>query len=127
MPKITSSKQSAPKQRKIGPYSRPDRWAIHDGRRSEGKLLRQVREELTKHVGGSPSITQRLLIERTAWMVLHVSMLDSRALREGGFSEHATKEYLAWSNTIRRSLIALGMKGAATDDSAALSELLGAE
>ena len=90
-------------------------------------MLRQVREELTKHVGGSPSITQRLLIERTAWMVLHVSMLDSRALREGGFSEHATKEYLAWSNTIRRSLIALGMKGAATDDSAALSELLGAE
>lgn len=115
--------RQGPTGRKIGPYSRPDRWAKHDGRKTEGKILQEVREQLTRHVGGSPSITQRLLIERTAWLVLHISMLDGRALQDGGFSPHATKEYLAWANTLRRSLVALGLKGAEAE-SASLQDLI---
>lgn len=114
-----------PQGRKLGTHSRPDRWAKHDGRKTEGKILQEVRDQLTQHVGGSPSITQRLLIERTAWLVLHISMLDGRALREGGFSSHATKEYLSWCNTLRRSLVSLGLKGEERSrSSTTLSDLL---
>ena len=58
----------ARKRGKIGPYSRVlQRGVIADtvdGRSREGRLMRHLEAELTKHVGGSPSIVQRLLIDR---------------------------------------------------------------
>jgi hypothetical protein len=35
-----------------------------DGRSTLGKLMRQVRADLIRHVGGRPSATQTMLIER---------------------------------------------------------------
>jgi hypothetical protein len=35
-----------------------------DGRSAEGRVVRQLEAELTEHVGGSPSVAQKLLIER---------------------------------------------------------------
>jgi hypothetical protein len=49
---------------KIGPHSRPDKLQIVDGRLAEAKLMASVRAELTQHLGGKPSATQRILIDR---------------------------------------------------------------
>jgi hypothetical protein len=73
----------------------------------EGRLIRDVRADLMKHVGGTPSATQRALIERAVMLTVQLSRMDAKALREGAMSDHASREYLAWSNT----LTALGLAG----------------
>ena len=120
---IASTKRA---KRRIGPATQPARWAQHDARTREAKLVETVRRELIRHVGGSPTIAERLLLDRCAMLTLHITRLDARALEEGGFSSHATREYLAWTNTLRRSLCALGLKGVADGAPASLDDLLSA-
>lgn len=74
--------------------------------------MRQVRAELTAHVGGQPSATQRALIDRAVWLSLHVAQLDARAAEGRGLTEHDSRTYLAWSNTLTRTLRQLGLEGA---------------
>src|SRR5215204_5360208 len=72
--------------RQLGPYSRViDRGAIGaiDGRSREGRFLRAYEKGLIEHVGGTPTITQRALISRTARLALHLELMDERALAEG--------------------------------------------
>lgn len=103
--------QSLPK---IGPYSRPSAIAKIDGRRREARLMQGVVAELTAHVGGNPSATQRALIGRAAWLTLHMALMDNRAIEApSGLSERDSRTYLAWSNTLARTLRQLGMKGEA--------------
>lgn len=83
-----------------------------DGRTREARLMRETREALIAHVGGNPSAAQRGLIERGVWLTLAVSRLDAQMLAKGGLSDHASREYLAWSNTLTRTLRTLGLKGA---------------
>src|SRR5260370_25419946 len=94
------------KNRNIGPHSRRHRLGKIDKRTFEGKLYEQFRAELTEHCGGAPDIVQRSLIERAAWVKLRCAMLDAR-ITSGNFTESDSKTYLAWTNTLRRTLIAL--------------------
>lgn len=96
---------------RIGPYSRPTALAKLDGRTREARLMRQVRAELTAHVGGNPSATQRQLIERCAWLSLHVAQLDARTAEGRALTDHDSRQYLAWSNTLTRTLRQLGLEG----------------
>lgn len=98
---------------RLGPYSRASVLAKLDKRTREARLLAEVRADLTAHVGGSPSATQRRMIERAAWLSLHVAQLDAKAAEGGAMTPHDTRTYLAWSNTLTRLLRQLGMKGAA--------------
>ena len=70
-----------------------------------------VRADLTEHVGGRPSATQRMLIERAAWLTIHVAQLDAKGVGPG-LTEHDHRQYLAWSNTLTRTLRTLGLEGA---------------
>lgn len=93
----------------IGPYSRPHVLAKLDGRRREAKLMQTVREDLTAHIGGNPTATQKALIDRAAWLQLHVSLMDAKTLEDGGpLSERDSRQYLAWSNALTRILRDLG-------------------
>lgn len=74
--------------------------------------MRRLRADLVRHVGGRPSATQRALIERAVNLTLQVARMDAKALRDGGLSDHATREYLAWSNTLTRTMVALGLDAA---------------
>ena len=94
---------------RIGPYSRAHSLANIDGRTREAKLLGRVRSELTAHVGGKPSATQRMLIERAATLSLHVEGLDRKVLTGGVMTEHDSRTYLAWSNSLTRTLRELGL------------------
>jgi hypothetical protein len=82
-----------------------------DGRSREGRLVRRVRRELTAHVGGRPTATQKALIERAAWLSLRISQLDARMATDG-FTDHDHRFYLAWVGTLSRTLRQLGMQPA---------------
>lgn len=102
-------------KRKIGPYSGSLALAKIDGRRKESKLLERVRSELIQHVGGNPTATQRAMIDRAAWLSLHIALMDARAIEEGSaLSERDSRQYLAWSNSLTRTLRELGIGNPAT-------------
>ena len=96
----------------LGPYSRPSVLAKLDGRTREARLLAEVRADLTAHLGGNPSAVQRRMIERCAWLSLHVAQLDAKAVEGGGLTDHDHRTYLAWSAALTRMLRQLGLKGA---------------
>jgi hypothetical protein len=79
-----------------------------DGRSADAVLLRRTRAGLIAHVGGKPSVTQIALIHRAAMLTLHLARMDARAIEAGEFSDHASRQYLAWSNTLTRTLRELG-------------------
>jgi hypothetical protein len=96
----------------IGPYSRPPALAKLDGRSSEARMMRKVRNDLVAHVGGKPSATQSMIIERIVNLSLRVATMDRKFTATGVVTEHDTAQYLAWSNSLSRALRELGMKGA---------------
>lgn len=96
------------------PYGCTATLARLDGRTREGRLMRRVRSELTAHVGGRPSATQRMLIERSATLSLYVTMLDRKAMQGGAMTEHDSRTYLAWSNSLTRTLRELGVDRSAS-------------
>src|SRR4249920_2497374 len=95
--------------RKIGPHSRPDKLAIVDGRLAEGKLMARVRAELTQHLGGKPSATQKILIDRAAALSLRIHLMDRESARSREMSERNGRQYLAWHNSLTRLLRQIGM------------------
>lgn len=71
-------------------------------------MYRRVVRQLREHVGGKPSAAEELIIARIAWLQLHLAHIDERAMQDGGLSPHATREYLAWANSLARMLALLG-------------------
>ena len=88
---------------KLGPYSKEIALARCDGRSKEGRLLNQMRRELAKQLGGNPTAAQRAMIERCAMLQLRVAMLD-RKVFDHSFSDYDAKTYIAWSNSLARTL-----------------------
>jgi hypothetical protein len=92
----------------VGPYSKPNRIAVIDGRLAEAKLMSRVRRELTQHVGGRPSAAQRSLIDRAAALSLRLHLMDRESARSGEMSERNGRQYLAWNNSLQRLLAQIG-------------------
>jgi hypothetical protein len=96
----------------LGPYSRTASLSKIDGRTREARLMRGTREALFAHVGGKPSVVQQTLIERACQLQIRIAMMD-RDFAEGCVqTEHDSRTYLAWSNSLTRTLRELGIKGA---------------
>jgi hypothetical protein len=108
----------------IGPYSRPHRLAKIDGRTKESRLMAAARDELTRHVGGSPSHVQRVLIERAARLMLYIEIMDRETLEAGTMSERNSRQYLAWVNALRLALRELGVKAAGSAKLPSLTDVL---
>jgi hypothetical protein len=98
--------------RKLSPHSRPGKLAIVDGRTAEAQIMRRVRNDLTAHVGGQPSATQRMLIEQVASLTLRIHLMDRQALKIGETTFSQAKDYLCLTNSLSRLLKQLGMNGA---------------
>jgi hypothetical protein len=94
-----------------------------DGRTKESRLMATVRAELRQHVGGSPSKVQEALIERAARLTLYIEMMDARALGKGGMTEADSRQYLAWSNSLRLALRDIGVEGANHDPTPSLADI----
>ena len=109
-PKAARQRTSAERQRRDR-YSVAARWAGLTARTPEGRFLKDVRADLVRHVGGKPTTAQRVLIERACMLQLQLARMDAKALETGAMSAHASREYLAWCNSLRRCMAELGMKG----------------
>jgi hypothetical protein len=83
-----------------------------DRRTKVAKALEQFRAELITHSGGTPSATQRVLIERSTQLQARLLQMDAAFAERGEQSEHTAKQYLAWSNSLSRTLRHLGLAGA---------------
>jgi hypothetical protein len=86
---------------------------VVNGNSWEARYLKAYEQMLTAHVGGHPNGVQRALITRACRLALFVEKMDEKALADGTMSQHAANQYLAWSNGLRRTLVALGIKAAA--------------
>jgi hypothetical protein len=98
---------------RITPHSTPTTLAKIDGRTREARLMQKVRSELTEHVGSNPSATQRAMIERAVNLSVRIALMDQKFIETGIQTEHDSRTYLAWSNTLTRTMRELGMKPAA--------------
>jgi hypothetical protein len=75
--------------------------------------MRQVREDLTDHVGGKPNAAQKMMIERATILSLRVAMLDQKIVDGAILTTMDNNQYLAWSNSLTRTLRELGLQPAA--------------
>ena len=82
------------------------------GRSRNGRFLAAAREELTAHLGGDPlTAAQRILVERVAWLRLHVALFDEKVANRGGpMSDCDRASYLAFSNSLVRATRELGLE-----------------
>src|ERR1700746_1531117 len=110
----------------LGPFSRALRRGAIDNRSREGRFLSAARHRLIQHLGGDPSTTQLVLIDRIAWLMLHCFMLDQRIAAGGDWAENDRKCYLAFSNSLVRSLREIGLDAGAGREPP-LGEVLKAE
>src|SRR5437867_4131811 len=96
----------------LTPHSRLLARGCVDGRSREGRFLAAARAELAAHVGGNPSSAQRVLIDRTAWLRLHVMLLDEKVAGGKSLTGHDQLSYLSFSNSLIRAMRELGLKPA---------------
>lgn len=100
-----------------------------DGRTSIGLMLKETRDRLSNDAGGWEQLTERerILIEQTAALHLIISSILNYAFTtkdalidgQGRLLPALTNNYLAFSNTLRLNLLALGLhpaKPTADDD-----------
>src|SRR5262249_7877775 len=95
---------------KPGPHSKAWLLAKINFRSNERLLTNRTSDELIAYVGGHPSATQRMIIERCPWIQLRLSLLDKKLAEGRDFTEIDTHTYLAWANSLARLLAKLGMR-----------------
>ena len=100
----------------VAPYSRRlHRGALGellDGRTVEGRYVRELELELTKHLGGHLSIPQKLLVDRVIKLLLQLQAFDAKILA-GQWTDLDRRTYGALLNHFRLALRELGLKGTA--------------
>lgn len=97
---------------KLGPYSKSAILSKPDGRTKEARLVKSLRAELIKHVGGNPTIAQRMLIDRVAQLTLRIASMDKKFTETEVQTEHDSRCYLAWTGSLSRLLRDLGLDAA---------------
>jgi hypothetical protein len=81
-----------------------------DARTLEGKTERRALRELTAHLGGNPTFPQEVLIRRAARLLVMIELMEKRLIESDEMSDFASRQILAWVNTLRRTLEALGLQ-----------------
>ncbi len=84
-----------------------------DGRTREAALVRKTRADLLAHIK-NPTVVQRALVERAAWLTLRLNLMEARLAGGEEMSDHASRQYVALSNALRRVLDAIGIQAAKT-------------
>lgn len=84
-----------------------------DRRTVIGRDAVAFRKSLLAHVGGQPSAAQAGLIDIAVQLRMRVVAMDAKFAERGEQSAHDAKQYLAWSNSLSRTLIRLGLQAAA--------------
>jgi hypothetical protein len=83
-----------------------------DARTLEGRTEKSAIRDLIEHVGGCPSVPQKILIVRAARLLVLTEAMEERMMHGGEIGDWAGRQTLAWINTLRRTLEALGLERA---------------
>jgi hypothetical protein len=94
---------------KLGAFSREVVLGRPDWRSKEGRLWSQVYRRLRDELGGKLTPRQELLVLRASNLHLRLAVFD-RKFEEGTFSEYDSKVYLAFNNSLVRTLAVLGLE-----------------
>jgi hypothetical protein len=86
--------------------------------------MEMVRQDLLEHVGGTPSVPQRMLIERAAVLTLRLAMMDEKILKDPNLRECDSNHAIAWTNALTRTLVALGVSPVAAARAPTLADHL---
>ena len=86
--------------------------------------MRETRAELVAHVGGNPSAVQAAMIERACQLTLRIVAMDRKFAETGAQTDHDSRTYLAWSNSLTRTLAQLGVESATTAREPSIADLL---
>ena len=82
-----------------------------DGRCAVSRCIKDLALALVEHVGGDPTPPQLLLIRECAIKNARLGLLVDKILAGDEIDiDLASRVYLAWSNSMRRDLEALGIK-----------------
>ena len=116
MDKQLSARQRRPsmaqrKKRRIGAFSRRLSLSDLDLRTNAGKFANSIKNGLQAQIG-SPTAGQQILIKLVAIKVLRCEMMYDQVLsnpRGGDLQDRIENYFLAWSNSMRRDLEALGV------------------
>jgi hypothetical protein len=110
------------KKRRIGAFSKRLAFSDLDGRTNAGKFANSIKNDLESQIG-SPSAAQQILIKLIAVKVLRCEMMYDQVLSNpngGNLQDRVENYFLAWSNSIRRDLEALGVLGPPSEAEALL-------
>ena len=80
-----------------------------DGRTRSGRFIRAMVADLEKHVGGAPSVTERLVIGRIARIWMQLELLDGK-IAAGECNDHDRRVHGALNNTLRLLIREIGLK-----------------
>jgi hypothetical protein len=75
--------------------------------------MRDTRTALIAHVGGNPSVTQELRIDRAVQLIVRMAAMDRKFVETEVQTEHDSRTYLAWTGRLLRILRDLGLEAAA--------------
>ena len=101
---------------RLGLHSRPHQLARVDKRTAEGRFVSTVRAELVRHVGGSPTVPQRLLIDAITYKALRLAMITEAARSGTSASPDKLDElFLKYSGSLREDLRLLGLQAPAAE------------
>jgi hypothetical protein len=95
------------KPRPPGPFSRD--ISRVDRRGKAGRLVKETQAALIEHIGGSPSVAELLLIQSISLKVCRLHLLGE-ALLAGDPIDADHNSVLAWSNSLRLDLQAIGLE-----------------
>lgn len=89
-----------------------------DGRTAMAKSLAATRQLLVDALGGKPTPQQSIIVERAVYKAFRCGLFETAHLNGTGDDHSAASDtyYLAWSNSLRLDLAALGLDGIASTD-----------
>jgi hypothetical protein len=99
-----------------GAYSKPLRRGVLgdlDGRSKEGRFLKTIERDLIEQIGGSPSVSQQLLIRRIARAMLMLEILDLKLANNENWNQCDAATQGGLNNNVRLCLRELGIKAPA--------------
>jgi hypothetical protein len=97
------------RHRKPGPFSRDESLATLDNRTRAGRVMKGVIRQLTEQIG-DPTAGQGLLIQSVGLKATRMALLAEQLLDGTPPSEGSDHHALAWLNSMRLDLQALGLE-----------------
>jgi hypothetical protein len=106
---MASDGRTGSRARKSGPFSRDEALVALDDRTRAGRVMKGVIRQLTDQIGDATA-AQRLLIQSAGLKATRLSLLSQQLLDGTPPSEGSDHHALAWLNSLRLDLMALGLE-----------------